>query len=239
MGIELTSCICFTEHHLTKLEITCIITKFYNLGAYFCHKSKKNGGVCIFVHCNLQFTPIDLDEFCIYQDIEICAVTLHHFPINICILTVYRSPTGNVSCFLNNLEFIFTQIYTNLSNIILCGDINVNYLDVGDTNELKLDSLLASYNLCSIVNFPTRVTNISATTIDSFFIDNHRNEIYSIHSLLNGLSDHDAQVLTLSNLELLNSPNYSVRTRDINEYTKLDFKSNLNCVTWADVFTMM
>jgi hypothetical protein len=106
-----------------------------------------------------------------------------------------------------------------LSNIILCGDINVNYLDDGDTNKLKLDSLLASYNLCSIVNFPTTVTNTSATAIDNFFIDNHSKEIYSIHSLTNGLSDHDAQVLTLNNLELLHSPNYSVRTRDINEYT--------------------
>jgi exonuclease III len=229
--------LCFTEHHLTKLEITCIIIKFYNLEAYFCHKSK-NGGVCIFVHYKLQFTPTDLNEYCIDQDIEICAVKLHHFPSNICILTVYRSPTGNVSCFLNNLEFIRTRIYTNLSNIILCGDINVNYLDDGDTNKLTLDSLLASYNLCSTVNFPTRVTNTSATATDNYFIDNHRNEIYSIHSLSNGLSDHDAQVLTLNNLELVNSPNLSVRTRDINEYTKLDFKSNLNCVTWANVFAI-
>jgi hypothetical protein len=55
----------------------------------------------------------------------------------------------------------------------------------------------------------------SATAINNF-IDKHRNEIYSISSLSNGLSDHDAQILTLNDLKFLNSPNYSVSTSDIN-----------------------
>jgi exonuclease III len=69
--------LCFTEQHLTKPEIARTVIKCYNLGTYFCHKFKKNGGV------NLQFAPIDLDEFCTDQEIEICAVTLHHFSTNI------------------------------------------------------------------------------------------------------------------------------------------------------------
>jgi hypothetical protein len=35
-----------------------------------------------------------------------------------------------------------------------------------------------------------------------------------------------------------NSPNYSVSTRDINEFTKSEFKLNLNCEIWADVNLM-
>jgi hypothetical protein len=66
------------------------------------------------------------------------------------------------------------------------------------------------------VDFPTRVTNISATAIDNFFIDKHRNEIFSINSLPNGLFDHDAQILTLNNIKLLNPSNYPVIRRDIN-----------------------
>jgi hypothetical protein len=80
----------FTEHPLTKPEISRTVIKFYNLGAYFCSKSRKNGGVSSFVHQNVQFTPIDLDEFCIDQEIEICAVKLHHFFTSICTLIVYR-----------------------------------------------------------------------------------------------------------------------------------------------------
>jgi len=46
----------------------------YNLGGYFYRKSWKNGCVSIFVHESLQYTSIDLNEFCIDLDIEICAV---------------------------------------------------------------------------------------------------------------------------------------------------------------------
>jgi hypothetical protein len=161
------------------------------LGAYFCRKFRKNGSVSIFVHQDLQYAPIDLDEFCIDQEIEICAVKLHHcaFNTSTCILTVYRSPTGNFLYFLNSLESILNRIYTKSSNIILCGDININYLDDAGTNKLKLNSLLASYNFCSIVDFPTRVTNTSATAIDNFFIDKHRNENFSIsHSQMGYLT---------------------------------------------------
>jgi hypothetical protein len=82
--------LCFTEHHLIKPEIACTVIKSYNLGTYFCSKFKRNGGVSIFVHQNLQFTPIDLDEFCTDQKIEICALKLHIFSINICILALQQ-----------------------------------------------------------------------------------------------------------------------------------------------------
>ena len=83
----------------------------------------------------------------------------------------------------------------------MCGDININYLD-NTKNKQQLDALLASYGLQSIVTFPTRVKNYSSTAIDNFFIDRHKNFNFTISPLLNGLSDHDAQILILSNLEI-------------------------------------
>jgi hypothetical protein len=116
--------------------------------------------------------PIDLDKFCCDKEIEICAVKLHYSRFNISniyILTLYRSPTGNFLGFLNAIESVINKIYTNSINIILCADININYLDDVRINKHKLNSLLATYNLHSIVDFPTRVTNTSAMAIDSFF----------------------------------------------------------------------
>jgi hypothetical protein len=75
---------------------------------------------------------------------------------------------GNFLYFLNSLEAILNKMYTKSINI-LCGDININYLDDEDTNKLKLNSLPASYHLCSIVDFPTRVTSTSGTAINNFF----------------------------------------------------------------------
>jgi hypothetical protein len=53
----------------------------------------------------------------------------------------------------------------------------------------------------STVHFPTRITNISATSIDNIFIDGSRN--YTIKPHINGLSDHDAQLLILENVVAL------------------------------------
>jgi hypothetical protein len=61
--------------------------------------------------------------------------------------------------------------------------------------------LLASYNLVSTVNFPTRSQNGSATAVDNIFIDATLQGNYVIHPLLNGLSDHDAQLIILSDIK--------------------------------------
>jgi hypothetical protein len=48
---------CFTEHHLSDHEINSICIKNCNLGAKYCRKSCKYGGVSIFVHETLLFSP--------------------------------------------------------------------------------------------------------------------------------------------------------------------------------------
>jgi hypothetical protein len=53
------------------------------------------------------------------------------------------------------------------------------------------------YNLEYIVEFPTRVDAQSAASIDNIFLDKSRNKDYVIEPYYNGLSDHDALILTL------------------------------------------
>ena len=79
----------------------------------------------------------------------------------ICVLTHYRAPSGNFSIFLLKLHTILQSLYTPMLHFIICGDININYLNES-VNKSQLDNLLLSYNLTSI-NFPTRVQNTSAT----------------------------------------------------------------------------
>jgi hypothetical protein len=143
--------------------------------------------VAIFIHQFYQYEPINLEEFCIEQIIEVCAIKLYHPNDNICILTIYRAPSGNYIHFLNVLEAILNRIYTKSKNLILCRDININYLDHMGNNKIKLETLLASYHLTSIVHFPTRVSNTSATAIDSIFINRNIYRTFTIIPLPNGL----------------------------------------------------
>jgi len=98
--------------------------------------------------------------------------------------------------FLSSVDTILNRLYNNSVNIIICGDLNVNYLE-NSNNKLQLDSLLASYNLHSAVDSPTRITTSSCTEIDK-----HINIDFFIQSCPNGLSDHDAQILTLTDIKI-------------------------------------
>ena len=224
--------LCFTEHHLLNDEINSLYINPYNLGTSYCRTKHKYGGVSILVHESIPFSPIDLSNFCYEQDIEIFAVKLHFAFTTFCILSVYRAPTGNFLLFLSTLDSVLGILFTNSLNTVICGDFNINYL--GDsTNKLKLDSLLASYNLHSTVDFPTRIANSSSTAIDNIFINKHLNIGFSIRSCPNGLSDHDAQILTLNDIKMHKLPAHNLTRRIINDFTLLDFQRNLSYESWG------
>jgi hypothetical protein len=55
----------------------------------------------IFVHKNLKFTNINLKNYCKHQVIEATALRLESPLLNICIMTIYETPSGNFKEFLN------------------------------------------------------------------------------------------------------------------------------------------
>jgi hypothetical protein len=54
---------------------------------------------------------------------------------------------------------------------------------------------ITSYKLISTVRFPTRSVNGTSSAIDNIFIDKTHIGNYTLHPLINGLSDHDGQIL--------------------------------------------
>jgi hypothetical protein len=83
---------------------------------------------------------------------------------------------------------------------LICGDININYLT--ESHIKKLDSMMNTYNLIQLVNFPTRIRNDKGTLIDNIFLDFMRLNCYSVYPMKNGLLDHDAQILVLNKLQI-------------------------------------
>jgi len=196
----------------------------------------KCGGVCIFIQDNIHYTNINMDRYSNEKDIEICAVKLHILSCTIVIITVYRSPTGNIAYFLDNLEAALNQIYNNTVDIILCGDFNINYLSDNQTKQ-ALSSLLTNYSLYSVIDFPTRIHNNSNTMIDSIFINKFKNENYSVYSLINGLSDHDAQVLSLSDIIVPEDRNELYSCRKTSTHSLNEFQTSLSYEAWENVFS--
>ena len=128
-----------------------------------------------------------------------------------------------------------TQLHSNTMNLIICGDINVNYLQ-DSRNKSLLNSLLASFNLHSAVCFPTRISRNSSTIID-IFIDKLKNPDYSLIPTSNGLSDHNAQIIILHNTDLPIQLIQTISKRSINDTTIAQFKTNLSYESWSNVLS--
>jgi hypothetical protein len=78
------------------------------------------------------------------------------------------------------------------------------------------------YGLTSIVHFPTRIQNGSVSVLDN--IDVTKNENYIICLRVNGLSDHDAEIIKLNTFNIQEQYNETQIIGNFNECTMTDFK---------------
>ena len=84
--------LCFSEHHICQSEADFINIENYSIGAKNCRRKLEKGGVSIFIQSHLQFTTLNLDKYCVYQDIEVCTLKLDSTFSNTCTLVIYGSP---------------------------------------------------------------------------------------------------------------------------------------------------
>jgi hypothetical protein len=88
------------------------------------------------------------------------------------------------------------------------------------------------HNLKSTVNFSMKVFNSSSTAIDKIFTD--LSGKFTKNSLINGLSDHKAQLLKLENapIQELTSCYFMI----VNSFTTDEYQSKLSTKSWEDIF---
>ena len=85
------------------------------------------------------------------------------------------------------------------------------------------------------MKFPTRIFSNSCTLIDNIYINTYRHA-FSVNPLINGLSDHDAQIITLSNIFISIPRHVFSYTRKVDSNSISKFKFLLSFENWEDVF---
>jgi exonuclease III len=91
--------------------------------------------VCIFVRKDQCFDKIDISHHCKEQDLEICAVQLKTKTCKLIIISLYRAPSGDFNQFLKRLDTTLKYLYNPKYEFIICGDINIDYLN--ENNQKK------------------------------------------------------------------------------------------------------
>jgi hypothetical protein len=69
---------------------------------------------------------------------------------------------------MKQLQHILWLLFNSKRDLIICGDINLNYLEES-TRAKQLKALFKTFNLISIVTFPTRICVSTSTAIDNIF----------------------------------------------------------------------
>jgi len=152
------------------------------------------------------------------------------------IICIYRSPTGNFTQFIKSLDKTLNHLTKPNTEFIICGDFNIDFSHEKSLRRLELDTLLATYNLISTINYPTRCTYRSNTTIDNIFIDFIHKDAYSTYPIINGLSDHDGQLIKFHNWMMQTERKVTRYICDFSDNNIQDFNIRLSFETWENVF---
>lgn len=187
-----------TEHWQSEIQLDNLILQGYQLVSRFCRTTSLHGGSVIFVRKEIMSHKFDEVKYIKNKSIERCmecsAVCRNG---DVCVITVYRPPDGDIQIFFESLEEVIAYAVGNFKFIFLTGDLNVDRL-VPSMNNKILDDLFCSYGLKSLVDRPTRVITTvrgtSSTSID-YMVTNLPGGC-RLSVLDAGVSDHLAQYLT-------------------------------------------
>jgi exonuclease III len=113
----------------------------YLLGSRFCRLKLQRGGVCIFVRNDQCFNKIEVLHHCKEQDLGICAIHLETKTCNLIIISLYRAPLGDFIQFLRTLGTTLKYLYDPKSEFVICGDVNIDYLDESRKNKLIINNI--------------------------------------------------------------------------------------------------
>lgn len=149
-----------------------------------CNNIYRAGGVLCYVSESINVSRIDLDM--VTADSLLLNITFEHSYFKL--LCIYRLHSFSEISFINELSTVLQSVK---NNTIYVGDININ-LDLVSSNQHVQNyfSLLINNGFTSLINSPTRITELSKSTIDHVFIrhpqlDSFKSVIFDI-----GLTDH-------------------------------------------------
>lgn len=180
--------VCLSEHWLDPGEADLYVPSGYTMGSSFSRTIFKNGGSCIFLKSEHRFEMISLGNRSIEKDFEICAVLLTD--LNIIVLSLYRSPTGDLDVLYDSLDQSLTKLNTKYS-VVLCTDLNIDFNKISKHTD-RVGDLLKSHNLYASSLAPTRGDSCLDYILSSFPLGTYKVQVVDL-----GVSDHDAVLLSV------------------------------------------
>lgn len=229
--LEINNCdvVLITEHWLKSNEIPMLNIKNYRLVNFSSRSTRKGGGTLIMVKDDFVVNSIDTKpELCNEDNIEFSVGELIFQQIKIILICAYRSPCSQTHIFLNWLDktiFHFSSKYKN-HFILIGGDFNID--NNSSTTSEKLNQILLDYNIPVLNYEPTRITNLSRTSID-YLNTNFPKFFCKTHTISTYFSDHQALFLEIDIPIKPTTIGYTViKKLDLNKFEQSISEVNFN-----------
>lgn len=247
--IEEKPCIlCLTEHGLTSDEIKMFNIEGYSLISSFCRNNYKGGGVAIYAINRLimeEYMTQDKIMHAQEKNFELAIARVQEYQL--VVITLYRSPTGNLDTFFDLITTILQKDYLANKQIVICGDLNIDVLKE-DRNKKRLVNTLSALGLRLTISSPTRTvttkTYCSSTAIDNI-ITNIHTDLYKSSVIISAISDHDAQLIELFPQDMVLAERKDIKRRssklskfrDFSRKNILKFYRRLQTEKWEYVYS--
>uniref|UniRef100_A0A6P7GX41 Uncharacterized protein LOC114341776 n=1 Tax=Diabrotica virgifera virgifera TaxID=50390 RepID=A0A6P7GX41_DIAVI len=186
----------------------------YRLPGYrFVRKDRlaRGGGVALYIKNNIKFSLINLN----FPFFEHIAIEFTVKNINYILINIYRPPSVSESVFLDQFEDLLGYVTVAHKNIIIVGDLNINFLS-NTTYPNRLKNLLQTLQFDQHIKEPTRFnfTNNTSSLIDIIITSQNIQCIKSGSLAISQcVTDHNL-VYTILNLPKITCHKKTVTYRD-------------------------
>jgi exonuclease III len=232
--------VCVSEHWLTEEEIKRTSIANYALASVFTRSSGKGGGVAILSKSLISVSDIpQLTTLSIDRDFECAAIKWNlSTSTSVIVLSIYRSPCGNIKAFLHKLEHVLhevSRLHGLTAKLIIGGDFNIDLLNCESTATQQFNDLINSYHLAAHIQTPTRITHTSRTTVDNIISNINSSLITYAKSIPLTISDHNGQIMcfSIANKKQANIPQ---PRRSFSQNQIKYFNELLEKTQWQDVY---
>ena len=199
--------------------------------SYILPTNSKIGGIAILTLKTIKIENIDIEDK--YDNIESVVIQIIINNIKTTIIGVYRHPTNDYTSMIALIE-TFTKRF---KNVIIVGDININFLNEDKKTSEYLDKLLKN-QIINHINKPTRITDHSSTLIDHIYTKgNNINKLNIVGGILkNDISDHYAEFILIDKIKVQHNDRPMIRI--FSERNKIKYKELLNENNWEELINV-
>lgn len=236
----------FLNNYLDKIDIIFLSETWYESSAPYTfslpgfesafteYNFNQNSGLCVFVKSYLNFHVTELKltmTNCLRLDMKFNNLEL-------CVLGIYRSPSSNVSLFLEEFNTVLSDL-ASVPHCLIIGDININTLLNCRLQNLRDDylDLISEHGFVQCITKPTRITSSTISCIDHTLykhadITNIKTAVFTT-----SINDHYSNVTKILNMNTLQQS----RIHSIsNTFKYIDYNilnNKLSEETWFDILS--